>query len=105
MKTVTGLLLILLGVLLSFVAGLALLVFLGDLFREWRLDRKRVPVQPRIDLPPMLPEPPRDTCPGCKNEIELEWCWCGDLVQAHNPYNSDHSPVEQGCTCHYAEAP
>jgi len=36
-------------------------------------------------------------CPRCKNEIDPEVCWCGDLIKGHR--YSEHSPVPMGCDC------
>lgn len=95
-----------LTLLAIFIGVVFVVLFLGGLVREWRLERKRPkPVSLLPDLPPMLPEPPVEFCPGCKAEIDPEWCWCGDLVPAHNPYNSGHSPVPMGCVCHQRSYP
>jgi len=36
-------------------------------------------------------------CPGCKQEIDPDTCWCGDLMKGHS-YDG-HSPVPMGCDC------
>jgi hypothetical protein len=36
-------------------------------------------------------------CPYCKQEIDPEVCWCGDLIKGHG-YDG-HSPVPMGCDC------
>ena len=43
---------------------------------------------------------PNDICPSCKNPINTEVCWCGDLIEKHG-IGDGHSPVEMGCTCYY----
>ena len=40
------------------------------------------------------------TCPGCKNEIDEEVCWCGDEIKKHTAHDG-HNPVPMGCTCGY----
>ncbi len=43
-------------------------------------------------------------CKSCWHEIIPDICHCGDLVAAHG-MGSGHSPVPQGCTCGYSNAP
>ena len=37
-------------------------------------------------------------CPHCKNEIDLDSCWCGRGKSGH-PYDLGHSFVPMGCDC------
>jgi hypothetical protein len=43
-------------------------------------------------------------CPGCKNEIDPELCWCGDAIGRHS-YHDGHSPVPMGCDCGRIKSP
>jgi len=40
-------------------------------------------------------------CPYCKQEVDLEVCWCGDYMKNHDPYYCGHMPVPLGCVCGY----
>ena len=37
-------------------------------------------------------------CPRCKNEIDLDSCWCGSEKSGH-PYDLGHSFIPMGCDC------
>lgn len=42
----------------------------------------------------------RPRCAGCGNEIDPDWCGCGDSEQSHaNPLYAGHSFVPMGCDC------
>ena len=41
-----------------------------------------------------------EICHGCKEEIDPEMCWCGQLIKYHNGYEG-HIIVLMGCICHY----
>lgn len=43
-------------------------------------------------------EPERDRCPDCKNEIDPDWCHCGDSKEAH-AFDHGHPFVPMGCDC------
>lgn len=43
-------------------------------------------------------------CDDCRNEIDPEWCHCGDAIKDHRGMSHNHSPVPMGCTCGYASA-
>ena len=43
------------------------------------------------------------TCPHCKNEIDLDSCWCGSGKNGH-PYDLGHNFVPMGCDCGRAES-
>lgn len=38
-------------------------------------------------------------CPGCGESIDLEVCWCGDLIRAHGEIHSNHTAIPMGCNC------
>lgn len=38
-----------------------------------------------------------ETCPGCRNTVDPEVCWCGSPADAHGFEN--HSFVPMGCDC------
>lgn len=42
---------------------------------------------------------PRPKCEECKQEIDPDWCWCGDAIEDHKGMSHNHSPVRMGCTC------
>lgn len=42
------------------------------------------------------------TCSGCKEEIDPDVCWCGDLMNSHT-YSCGHMPVPLGCRCFYSK--
>jgi hypothetical protein len=46
----------------------------------------------------------REICPGCKGEIDPDWCWCGGHMDRHT-MGDGHSPVPMGCVCHYDATP
>lgn len=37
-------------------------------------------------------------CEGCGNEIDPEYCWCGDAIKGHS-WSTGHGPVPMGCVC------
>jgi len=41
----------------------------------------------------------RPRCPDCGNEIDPDWCHCGDAVKDHRGMSHNHSPVPMGCGC------
>lgn len=41
----------------------------------------------------------RPICPGCNQEIDPDWCWCGGPID-HSPWEG-HMPVPMGCICGY----
>ena len=41
-------------------------------------------------------------CPGCGNEIDPDWCCCGDSKDSHG-YSSGHPFVPMGCDCYRAK--
>jgi hypothetical protein len=45
--------------------------------------------------------PERERCPECGEEIDSDYCWCGDPTTKHSIV-SGHTPVPMGCKCHYA---
>ena len=58
-----------------------------------------------IDAPRAVPvlreeivDKDRSICPRCKNEIDPDTCWCGDLMKVHGAYDG-HLPVPMGCDC------
>lgn len=51
-------------------------------YRSWRASRRECQI-----------------CPGCDNEIMMDWCWCGASPDSHSAF-SGHSPVPAGCRCH-----
>jgi predicted amidophosphoribosyltransferase len=57
----------------------------------------------------MIEEPidqyPTEICPGCGNEIDPDWCHCGDSKQSHNGMNQNHGFIPMGCVCGYAIPP
>lgn len=50
---------------------------------------------------PIVNESVKHFCSGCKNEIDLDLCYCGDFINDHNAIYCGHNPVPQGCTCGY----
>lgn len=40
----------------------------------------------------------RPICPGCKNPIDPEVCWCGDYMKNHGA-GTEHPAVPMGCDC------
>lgn len=42
----------------------------------------------------------RGVCSGCKQEISLDTCHCGDLIESHS-IRSGHTAVPMGCQCGY----
>ena len=42
---------------------------------------------------------PRNICPQCGNEIDLEMCECGDSYADHSAMEQGHSFVPAGCCC------
>lgn len=44
----------------------------------------------------------REVCQGCKQEIDPEVCWCGELLKDHG-FNSNHSAIPMGCRCYMEE--
>ena len=42
--------------------------------------------------------PPK--CGGCKEEIDPDVCWCGDLMINHHS-GCEHIPTPMGCRCGY----
>jgi hypothetical protein len=40
----------------------------------------------------------RPRCEGCGNEIDPDWCWCGDAIKGHG-HTSNHGPIPMGCDC------
>jgi len=45
----------------------------------------------------------RPKCAGCDNEIDPDWCHCGEAMDAHT-ISSNYGPVPLGCTCGYVTA-
>jgi hypothetical protein len=37
-------------------------------------------------------------CPECKQEIDPDTCWCGDLYESHTVFDG-HYFVPMGCDC------
>lgn len=44
------------------------------------------------------------SCPDCGNEIDPEWCHCGDAIKDHRGMSHNHSPVPMGCSCGYSQS-
>lgn len=40
----------------------------------------------------------RSICDSCGNEIDPDWCHCGERIDTHN-LMSGHNPVPMGCGC------
>lgn len=40
----------------------------------------------------------RPRCEGCGNEIDPDWCWCGDSIKGHG-HTNNHGPIPMGCDC------
>lgn len=38
----------------------------------------------------------REICPGCKQEIDPDWCWCGDKID-HDAFEAGHTGIPMGC--------
>jgi hypothetical protein len=38
-------------------------------------------------------------CEGCGNEIDPDWCHCGDAIEGHRGMSHNHSPVPMRCQC------
>lgn len=47
------------------------------------------------------PDGSEDTCTRCGQYINVDVCWCGDLIQQHGIF-CGHSPTPMGCVCGYA---
>lgn len=41
----------------------------------------------------------RPRCKDCGNEMDPDWCWCGDAMADHKGMSHNHSPVPMGCSC------
>jgi hypothetical protein len=39
-------------------------------------------------------------CPHCKEQIDPDWCWCGNHMD-HHTQSDNHSPIPMGCTCYF----
>jgi len=55
----------------------------------------------------IIPPDQRDTvqCPNCKEECDPHVCWCGEWMDRHTFYNSNHSPIPYGCRCGFNDSP
>ncbi len=42
---------------------------------------------------------PRPRCLDCGNEIDPDWCYCGDAIEDHRGMSHNHSAVPMGCDC------
>lgn len=38
-------------------------------------------------------------CLGCGKSIDLNVCWCGDLIRAHGELHDNHNAIPMGCEC------
>jgi hypothetical protein len=42
---------------------------------------------------------PLSVCSGCKKEVDLDLCWCGNLYEDHGLGLEEHRFVPMGCVC------
>lgn len=51
--------------------------------------------------PPMTEVHP--TCDRCREPIDPSSCWCGDPINKHCGYWSNHAAIPMGCICGYSD--
>lgn len=40
-----------------------------------------------------------EMCPGCKEEVDAEVCYCGVDLKSHDAWEEGHNFVAMGCQC------
>lgn len=46
---------------------------------------------------------PNSICGACKEPIDDDTCWCGDLIESHSRFSSEHMAVPMGCICYFQD--